>query len=430
MAIQLSEDRSSMTKRRQDIIEGLQQLPDAIKEVLKLDQSLQKLAKEVLEVVASNIKDEDSQWVVRSPTFSNAEDIESEVAYVKDGDYIHLEHKATNSMLMTHDVASPLTTTNMEFTTAQLNDTQKLPKTIFRIEFSKDQIDGSTWKTNSTHFRLVSDEAGVALHSFKSTLPSWGLQHQEVNGDRKHDQDGTKWVVRDIVDRDLTQDPQDQTPKKLGFFNKFWELQKAMIHQNSRLTKQHPFMSGPTWWPFMHKVIAFWSKRDTRSQIFLVPNAFGWIVAIASVFTLGGILLFEAYARLRGIHLFPTVTRVRIVHVGQFLLLCWGLHYVPFFLMGRSLYLHHYLPALIFSYLITAVLFQILFVRGVEPTASVHQYSTEYRVIGILVGIMIIFAQLYVFVYFAPITYGHRSLQVDEVKDRQWFDTWNFHHAK
>ncbi|KAK9762602.1 glutamine--fructose-6-phosphate transaminase (isomerizing) [Basidiobolus ranarum] len=48
MAIQLSEDRSSMTKRRQDIIQGLQQLPDAIKEVLKLDQSLQKLAKEVL----------------------------------------------------------------------------------------------------------------------------------------------------------------------------------------------------------------------------------------------------------------------------------------------------------------------------------------------------------------------------------------------
>ncbi|KAK9762712.1 glutamine--fructose-6-phosphate transaminase (isomerizing) [Basidiobolus ranarum] len=48
MAIHLSEDRSSMTKRRQDIIEGLQKLPGAIKEAFKLDQSLQRLAKEAL----------------------------------------------------------------------------------------------------------------------------------------------------------------------------------------------------------------------------------------------------------------------------------------------------------------------------------------------------------------------------------------------
>ncbi|ORX85474.1 isomerising glucosamine-fructose-6-phosphate aminotransferase [Anaeromyces robustus] len=48
MAIQLSEDRISMTERRNAIIDGLHELPRHIKEVLKLDAQLQSLAKDVL----------------------------------------------------------------------------------------------------------------------------------------------------------------------------------------------------------------------------------------------------------------------------------------------------------------------------------------------------------------------------------------------
>ena len=33
----------------------------------------------------------------------------------------------------------------------------------------------------------------------------------------------------------------------------------------------------------------------------------------------------------------------------------WALHYVPFFLMGRQLFLHHYLPALMFAIALVAV---------------------------------------------------------------------------
>ena len=34
---------------------------------------------------------------------------------------------------------------------------------------------------------------------------------------------------------------------------------------------------------------------------------------------------------------------------GLWLLLGWALHYLPFYLMGRVLYFHHYFPALMFS---------------------------------------------------------------------------------
>jgi len=48
MALQLSEDRISMTSRRNEIIDELHELPRYIKESLAFDKELQKLAKEVL----------------------------------------------------------------------------------------------------------------------------------------------------------------------------------------------------------------------------------------------------------------------------------------------------------------------------------------------------------------------------------------------
>src|ERR1700709_935361 len=48
MAIQLSEDRTSMTERRNEIIDGLYRLPGHIKEVLSDDAKLQQLAADTL----------------------------------------------------------------------------------------------------------------------------------------------------------------------------------------------------------------------------------------------------------------------------------------------------------------------------------------------------------------------------------------------
>ena len=48
MALQLSEDRISLTERRNQIIEGLHALPGQIKKVLDGDKSLQELATGVL----------------------------------------------------------------------------------------------------------------------------------------------------------------------------------------------------------------------------------------------------------------------------------------------------------------------------------------------------------------------------------------------
>ncbi|KAJ1674931.1 glutamine--fructose-6-phosphate transaminase (isomerizing) [Spiromyces aspiralis] len=48
MALQLSEDRISMLERRREIIDGLRELPELVKRVLKLDSEMEQLAENVL----------------------------------------------------------------------------------------------------------------------------------------------------------------------------------------------------------------------------------------------------------------------------------------------------------------------------------------------------------------------------------------------
>lgn len=50
MAIQLSEDRISLSQRRDEIIAGLHALPANIAKVLKNDGALQNMAKQTLQV--------------------------------------------------------------------------------------------------------------------------------------------------------------------------------------------------------------------------------------------------------------------------------------------------------------------------------------------------------------------------------------------
>lgn len=40
---------------------------------------------------------------------------------------------------------------------------------------------------------------------------------------------------------------------------------------------------------------------------------------------------------------------------GGMLFLGWLLHYMPFYIMGRILYYHHYFPAMLFSSMLTGI---------------------------------------------------------------------------
>jgi hypothetical protein len=129
--------------------------------------------------------------------------------------------------------------------------------------------------------------------------------------------------------------------------------------------------------------VGSWVK-DHR-QVYLIGNPFVWAlstIAVSSFLAIRGLLILRAqrgYKDFANCEWMPECafslpeqrTRAdqsrfsfsaQVVYydrVGTFLFAGWFLHYFPFFLMGRQLFLHHYFPALYFALLLLATAFDL-----------------------------------------------------------------------
>ena len=90
------------------------------------------------------------------------------------------------------------------------------------------------------------------------------------------------------------------------------------------------------------------------------------------------------------------------------------LHYWPFFIMGRALFIHHYLPALIFSFCIAATVMDVV--------GSLSGKASWIAAVVILAGLAACFYT------FAPFSYG-LPLTPEGIASRKWISTWDFQFA-
>lgn len=135
----------------------------------------------------------------RPPVYElTKEEQERKVRYVRNGDLVRLRHAFTDSYLITHDVASPLTTTNMEVTTWPAADATRYEETIWRLENTRGE-DGNKLMTRKDTIRVVNDFHKVALFtSKKSILPKWGFDQQEINGNKNVKEPTNLWFVDEV----------------------------------------------------------------------------------------------------------------------------------------------------------------------------------------------------------------------------------------
>ena len=141
-------------------------------------------------------------------------------------------------------------------------------------------------------------------------------------------------------------------------------------------------------------------------------------------------------------------TRSRLYNSTGFFFLAWATHYLPFYLMGRQLFLHHYLPAHLASALVTGALLEFIF--NVEPilddtplkgtntkkpiTTRKHLPAREklvgqnliasWAALGVIMAVII--GGWY---FFLPLTYGYPGLTVPQVQARKWLG-YDLHFAK
>src|SRR5579871_2680577 len=104
------------------------------------------------QVTGYPFNDTNNYWIVLPP---QQEDIKISRP-VKNKDVIKLHHIATNSDLLTHDVASPYYPTNQEFTTVDLEKSwgERHNDTLFTVEIEH-ATDDTVWRTRAGLFKLI-----------------------------------------------------------------------------------------------------------------------------------------------------------------------------------------------------------------------------------------------------------------------------------
>jgi len=123
-----------------------------------------------------------------------------QVQYLRHGDLVRLFHIKTESWLITHDVASPLTPTHMEMTTLKTeseNDTTRYNETIWRIDII-DGKEGMTLRSKSRFFKLINIHHDVAVNLWPSVLPAWGFGQNEVNGNKNLLEPSSIWYIESV----------------------------------------------------------------------------------------------------------------------------------------------------------------------------------------------------------------------------------------
>lgn len=95
-----------------------------------------------------------------------------------------------------------------------------------------------------------------------------------------------------------------------------------------------------------------------------------------------------------------------------FLVMGWGLHYFPFYIMQRQLFLHHYFPALYFSILAACAVFDLV-------TSTIGPR----RRIQIAAFLMVV--AIWNYAHFSPLAYGNPWTK-EQCRNAQWLKTWDF----
>jgi dolichyl-phosphate-mannose-protein mannosyltransferase len=122
---------------------------------------------------------------------------------VRHQDAIQLLHVNTQTVLLTHDVASPLMPTNQEFTTLRKDDLTRYNDTLFYLQLI-DTYDGDQWKSKSGYFRLVHIPTKVSMWTHGKQLPDWAFKQQEINGNKNPSERSATWVVDEIISDEST----------------------------------------------------------------------------------------------------------------------------------------------------------------------------------------------------------------------------------
>ncbi|PRT56827.1 Dolichyl-phosphate-mannose--protein mannosyltransferase 4 [Wickerhamiella sorbophila] len=332
---------------------------------------------------------------------------------------VRLYHPSTDSYLLTHDVASPNYSAYQEVTTVTGDEAvQRYNETLWDLEFVENPT-GQAY-TKVTTFRIRHPNTNAYLRQSDKTLPDWGFNQVDIHAPRNTDFGSSQiWTFDDIID---LEDRESRIPERdeesagfgsMPFLFKYAELQDHMFRSNNNLVQDHPYNSWPKSWPLLRRGVSYWTKDQTKSQIYLMGNYFGWYLELVALMTFIVSVVADQLLQLRGIELFSVRARRKLYKTVSWFFGAWAFHYLPFFTMHRQLFLHHYLPAHVIASFVVGGMADIIFLQQ-ETSESPRTVNKYMKVFTALTSI----GMLLTFFWVAPLTYGW-PLTPEQVRARQ-----------
>jgi len=209
----------------------------------------------------------------------------------------------------------------------------------------------------TTRIRFRHQKLGCYLRAANVPLPPWGFKQIEVSCDKdnKPNDKHTWWNVESHWNDRLP--PGNMKLYKSPFLSDFWHLNVAMMTSNNALVpdpdKEDILASLPSEWPWLHTGLRMCGWGDTQIKYYLLGHPIIWWAGTVSlVLSLFSLAIYLLRMQRHYIDWKPGEWD-HFLYVGKVAFLGWVLHYVPFLIMGRVTYLHHYLPTLYFAVIMT-----------------------------------------------------------------------------
>ncbi|KAM6358797.1 protein O-mannosyl-transferase 2 isoform 4-T9 [Alca torda] len=372
-------------------------------------------------------KDLNNLWIIKKrDADTDLSDPSSPVEFVRHGDIIRLEHKETSRNLHSHQHKAPLTRKHFQVTGYGINGTGD-SNDFWRIEVVGRKA-GKLIKVLRSQVRLTHVATGCILGSSGKTLPKWGWEQVEVTcTPYLKETPNSLWNFEDHINPRLPNISLDVL--KPSFAEILLESHMVMIRGNSGLKpKDNEVTSKPWHWPINYQGLRFSGVNETDYRVYLLGNPVIWWLNLVTIGLYLLIAVSTAVTLKRGVQLtseLKELSRVVLRGGGQ-ITLGWLLHYLPFFMMGRVLYFHHYFPAMLFSSMLTGITWDTLlkFCSGfLSPSATARKVYGG----GFLALVLLI---VYSFYLFHPLSYGMIGPMASDpsspMAGLRWMDSWEF----
>ena len=174
--------------------------------------------------------------------------------------------------------------------------------------------------------------------------------------------------------------------------------------------KQDDLASQWWQWPLLHVGLRMCGWDDKIVKYFLLGNPLVYWGSTAGLGVFAALVVWYTLRWQRGYNELSQDDIDQITYAGLYPVIGWFLHYLPFVIMARVTYVHHYYPALYFAILTFGFLAD-WFLRN-------RKAAVQWGVYGVLDATVI---GLYVF--FMPICWGMVGPN-KQYSYMKWFDSW------